>query len=426
MTDDKRTAIPSTLRQGWQQTGAYLRQNPVPRQVYYWAYAVFFCGFLFFPSSKGHNNFFYATLLVPSLIILGHLFATFRKNIIFNLIIAYLFYLVLTNFWGTNVSFENVAGQIKHLLYVLAFITASIVVEACYPEKTGRLLPIMAWTATLAFLVSTLWWYRTHPFPTERLHDILGCLDNPILASCIAGVACLALFEGLPKHETTSVRIAAGSALVINLTFIMLTQSRTALAALIPALLVLAIPYMRRNCRLLVITGALGLVIGFMLQDTLIAGFGRNSYRMDIWLATLEKIRPHLWWGQGYFCDTFALQIDGDNMRHAHNVFLATLRDGGIVGLLLLTGTVAAAGWSAWRQARATKHYLNLALVTFGTLAVFLDNDRLITNPEELWVFFWYPLCRVIAHDLVRDGCGEKPRLVNRQPSTPPRGLIEY
>ena len=424
MTNEKQTTPIAKLRRGWQQALDWGHRDPAAHKIYYGTYALFFCGFLFFPTSKTHNNFFYATLFVPSLIILKHLFATFFKNRAFKLIIIYMAYLVLTNFWGVNVTLANVAEQIKHTLYVLAIITASIVVDAYYPEKRDRLLPAMAGVAAIAFLMSTLWWYRSHSFPAERLFDILGRLDNPIFAGCIAGMACLVLIDILKPQAGGWMRWAAGFALAIHLIFIVLSQSRTALAALIPALLVLLIPYYSRHRRLLITTGALLVVMGFLFQDALMAGFSRNSYRMDIWQATLTKAIPHLWWGQGYHCDTFAIHIDGLDHPHAHNVFIATLRDGGIVGLLLLTGAIAAAGRSAWRQGQAKQRYLNLALVTFGVLALCFDNDRLIANPEELWMFFWYPLGRIIAQDLLYEGYLGKPRPINRQLSMQPRGTI--
>ncbi len=404
--NDKQTTIIATLRHRWQQAVDWGRQNPSARKIYYGAYAIFFCGFLFFPSSKSHNNFFYATLLLPSLIILSHLFSTFLKNTAFRLIAIYLAYLVLTSFWGANVTLENVAVQIKHLLYVLAFITASIVVEVCCPEKRDRLLPTMAGIAAVVFLVNTLWWYQSHSFPTERLFDIWGRMDNPIFAGCIAGMASLVLIDILQQKVGAGVRLAAGCAFATHLSFIMLSQSRTALAALIPAILVLLIPHIRRHSRLLIITAALFLVMGFILQDALIAGFNRGSVRMDIWRATLEKAVTHLWWGQGYFCDTFALHIKElyYDAPHAHNVYLATLRDGGVIGLALLVGAVSAATYQAWRQSQAAKHYLTLSLMVYGLIAVFFDTDRLIDNPEESWIFFLYPLSRVIAHDLTHAG----------------------
>ena len=409
MTSAKQTRIGKPFRRLWHQARRAWPQRPLLRGLYYWAYVAFFCGFLFFPSSKAHNSFFYGTLLVPSLIILGHQFAIFRKSRVFSLIVVYLAYLILTNFWGVNVNLMNIAVQLKHLLYVLAFITASIVIEACYPEKSDRLLVVLAWVATCAFLLSILWWYDTHAFPTERLSDMLGRMRNPILAGCIAGLACLAFYENLLLHNNVYRHIIVGSAFTLNLVFIILSQSRTALAALVPALLILAIPHFRRHAPMIVVVGAIAAVLGFTLQDTLIAGINRNSYRLDIWRATLDNATAHLWWGQGYFCDTLALKIDGLDMQHAHNAYLATLRDGGLIGFALLFGVVAAAVQRAWRQAQASQRYLNLALIGYGALAVFFDNDRLVDNPEELWVFFWYPLCRIIAQDLVRDGLLGKP-----------------
>lgn len=418
MTIDKRLPITTTIRHCWHQALVNWSQKPVLRNVYYWIYAVFFCGFLFFPDSWSHNLFFSLALLLPSLIIMIQLFPDFRKNRVFNLTMIYLAYLVLTNIWGDNVSLENVAAQIRYLLYVMAFITASIVIEAYYPEKNDRLLKILAWATAFTFLLNILWWYQAHAFPSVRLGDVLGRMDNRILASCIAGMACLVLVEILQFDESTNVRLAAGTAFIINTAFIMLSQSRTSLAALIPAFLVLAIPSFRRNGLILLCIGFLAAVMAFFLQDALIAALNRNSYRVDIWLAILEKAKSSLWLGQGYFCDTIDLKIDGLEMRHAHNVYLAALRDGGILGLLLLTAVVSSSAWRAWRQAQTTNQFLNLALVTFGAVAVFFDNDRLVDNPEELWIFFWYPICRVIAHDLVREGFpGHAPPL-NHRPST--------
>ncbi len=409
VTNEKQTTIVAKLRRCWQQVVEWGHRSHTARKIYYGAYAIFFCGFLFFPSSKSHNNFFYVTLFLPSLVILRGLFSAFLKNTTFKLIIIYIAYLVLTNFWGVNVTLENIAEQIKHALYVLAFITASIVVESCYPEKADRLLLMLAVVATISFLLSILWWYHAHDFPAHRLRDALGRMRNPILAGCIAGLACLVLLDNLPKHNRHAMRIIVGVGVLINLAFIMLSQSRTALAALGPALLILAIPYLRRRAPVLILMGVIVAIVGFSLQDALITGFNRNSYRVDIWMATLDKAASSLWWGQGYFCDTTALEINGRVMRHAHNAYLAALRDGGLIGLLLLAGFVAIAIVHSWRQAQTSKGYLNLALIVFGALAVFFDNDRLVDNPEELWVFFWYPLCRIIAHDLGRDGLQGNP-----------------
>lgn len=392
------------IRLFWQQATVAWPQDPRLRGLYYWIYAVFFCGFLFFPSSKVHNNFYYGLLLLPSLVILIHLFTAFRRNHAFAAIMFYLVYLVLTNFWGVNVTFANVAEQIKHLLYVLAFISASIVVDAYYPEKQDRLLVAMAGVATIVFVVNTLWWYQSYSFPTERLSDMMGRMDNPILAGCIAGVSCLVLIEILLSQRDFRFRIVVGSAFTINLGFILLSQSRTALAALIPSVLVLGAPHLRRHYHLLIFAGFLTAISVILLQDALVGALHRNSYRVDIWMATLEKARSNLWWGRGYFCDTMALHIDGMDMQHAHNVYLATLRDGGIIGLTLLMAAVSAATWRAWRQARERNRYFTLALLTYGLAAVFFDNDRLIDNPEELWIFFWYPFARVIAYDLTHEG----------------------
>lgn len=393
----------STVRQGWDQ--AVIKRDPQPwaRNFYYWTYVVFFCGFLFFPSSKAHNNFFYVILLIPSLMVFYYLFPVFRKNRLFVLIMAYFAFLLMTNFWGANVSLQNIAIQIKHLLYVVAFITASIVIEAYYPEKTDRLLLYLAGSATLAYLLTPLWWYQSHPFPSTQINDILGRMTNPILAGCIAGIACLTIIDAIQTSSAARIRMAWAAAFIVNLIFIFLCQSRTTIAALIPALVVISCARSQKKF-LIPFLGISLLTVTFFLRDAILMALTRDisGYRIDIWKATIAKNLPHLFWGQGYFSDT-ALRIGEHDIMHAHNIYIAAFRDGGMVGLLLLLAIVGMAVWCAWRQSRVSNRFLNLALVTFGSLAVFFDNDRLVDNPEELWIFFWYPLCRIVAHDLDRN-----------------------
>ena len=366
--------------------------------LYYWAFVLFFCGFLFFPTSKLHNNFFYATLLIPSFFIYFWIFRSGAKNILFSLVLIFLLYLLITNFWGFGVTGKKVGKQIKYTIYILSFMSVSIFFHAYYRDRMDRLLIILAFVSAVIFLSNILIWYHKFPFPTKRLWNPLGRMDNAILASCFSGFIVLVTIDALQRFRSTGMKLALIICLGINLLFIILTQSRTAFVALIPAAAILIVfsPIQRRT----IIMSAVGL-LSFLLvfKDAILASLNRNSHRFAIWMAMIQDTVPYIYFGRGFFSNT-SIVIDGQTYSHVHNAYLATLRDGGLIGLFILMAIIGASLISAWKQKCTSGNALNLALIIFAATAVLFDIDRLVDNPEEMWVYFWYPIFRVIAEDL--------------------------
>jgi hypothetical protein len=64
--------------------------------------------------------------------------------------------------------------------------------------------------------------------------------------------------------------------------------------------------------------------------------------------------------------------------------WLATLRDGGLVGLAFLVSILAVELRWAWG--------LNIAM----------DYDRLLVHPKEIWLLFWQPVALIMAAHPVR------------------------
>ena len=127
-------------------------------------------------------------------------------------------------------------------------------------------------------------------------------------------------------------------------------------------------------------------------------------------------VRPHLW---GYVLEqakntpvlgigvtssrrippTPAIPTAPGGVSHAHSGYLATLRDGGLIGLSLLVVIVARAMRGAWRLNRVGNP-LPLATVVYAAVVTLAIRDRLVTNPEELWLYFWIPIALVIVGEL--------------------------
>ena len=128
--------------------------------------------------------------------------------------------------------------------------------------------------------------------------------------------------------------------------------------------------------------------IAMDVTDGLVRGM---PYRPEIWLALLQQALERPLFGAGYLVPT-EVQIGERSFPHAHSAFLATLRDGGVVGLALLLGMLAMAVRCAVRRDRRDDHWLYSALLVYAMLCAVPDLDRLLTRPKEPWLFFWLPL----------------------------------
>ena len=101
-----------------------------------------------------------------------------------------------------------------------------------------------------------------------------------------------------------------------------------------------------------------------------------------------------------------AVPAYGQVFSHAHNSYLATLRDGGIVGLVLLLALLAVATRWGWDLRSRLGERLYLALLLYGMTCIAMDFDRLLVHPKEIWLFFWLPLALIMARGGYRRGGG--------------------
>jgi hypothetical protein len=76
---------------------------------------------------------------------------------------------------------------------------------------------------------------------------------------------------------------------------------------------------------------------------------------------------------------------------------MATLRDGGLVGVLFLALILGVALVWATRQAKERGELINLAMILYAMTCIAMDFDRLLIGPREIWLFFWLPLALIMA-----------------------------
>ncbi len=120
------------------------------------------------------------------------------------------------------------------------------------------------------------------------------------------------------------------------------------------------------------------------------------SFRPGIWQEVLREVRERPWFGHGMLEEP-VVRAYGQIFSHAHNGYLATLRDGGVVGLAILLALLALGMRRAWWQRQREGDSLTLALLVYAAVSIAMDYDRILVQPTELWLFFWLPLGLALA-----------------------------
>jgi O-antigen ligase len=123
--------------------------------------------------------------------------------------------------------------------------------------------------------------------------------------------------------------------------------------------------------------------------------------RLPIWQRILEQWQAAPAFGYGYQPTTILWPGGKPSiMNHAHSGFLATLRDGGLVGLVLLLMVYGFALRAALEMVFKSRRARYLCLFVFGLVCVLVDSDQMVTRPRELWVILWLPLACLMAYEL--------------------------
>ena len=95
-----------------------------------------------------------------------------------------------------------------------------------------------------------------------------------------------------------------------------------------------------------------------------------------------------------------------------HNIELAVLFVGGIVGLLLWLAIYAVAFRYAWRNRASPAVLIASTLLVFGFVSGLTEGNSFFSRPKEHWFLIWIPFALLIAAWFERDyllGNKEKP-----------------
>jgi len=355
-------------------------------------YCIFLLGYFFFPQPSGHYKYYYFFVFPGFLFVLlkGGVRDIFASRLLF-VWMAYILFMGLSPVWGNGFSWDGFLIVVWHVILVVSFIIITVFMKLKFADEVTQLLKALVWVAVAVAALSIFLFYSNNPFPAARLEPF-GRMNHPILAGCVYGFFALLSMSFFCNRRTNKPNIRYLLSAIFLVSTVLLTQSRTPLVALIFS----GFFFLKKNVSTIFVFLAASAVTLFwpQLWDGLLRG---TSYRPSIWLQTLKDSMEHILFGVGYMSNPTVF-VDENVFAHAHNAYLATLRDGGIIGIVLFVVALAATAQQAFRLDKIYNSVWHGPMIVYAMVCMIFDFDRIITRPKELWVFFWLPVALVIAH----------------------------
>jgi O-antigen ligase len=369
----------------------------ISSRIVFLTYSVFFAGsfFLFFHRSE-HYEFYSWALLPFAAILTPTAFKLLKSSRLFWLVFAYAAYMLLAAAWSQPFQIDEFLLHSQRILYVLSFIVVTVVLLHEYPEQFEMLLKITCVCAAIAAVAGIALWYSEHAFPESRLLRI-GKFDNPILAACVFGFFGILALRYALHEKAPALRLGFIVCVMVILALVIFSQSRTSIIAFIVVTLMVTLFHHRKTALFLILTFVAAAVVIWVLSPDLAAKLTRSvPARPDIWASAFSHAMDAPLFGHGSLSDRSIVSPLG-TFAHAHNPFLGSFRDGGIIGLALLFALLGYAGVAALRYSRSMHDPKYLALWGYLILCIMPTDDRLLVLPtEESWVYFWLPLIFLI------------------------------
>jgi len=221
-----------------------------------------------------------------------------------------------------------------------------------------------------------------------------GALYNALRSGLLFGAfAATAMWCAFSRDCARWQRYAAVILALGCLGAVVLTGSRAPLLALLILAVAIAVTYRRWWVLALIVAGCV--VVEALAWDALLDR--GTSYRPEIWRQVWALYRESPIFGVGLQRHPVSVTAGGVTVFNEHNLFLALLRQGGVVGFVLYLSvalTVCVQGWR-WRSI-CRIGFLAAILQIYGLISLQADGPRLITRPADVWVVLWLPIALLL------------------------------
>lgn len=360
---------------------------------------------------SSYHSIFYALLALPAAVIFltskdtRHAFLGNRAYLIF---MGFSAYMLLSIAWSdTNTA---LASLIKRPLYIALFLIGVLTLIQQSRPHFELILKLCILLAALAAIHGIV----THTLidGTDRLIGP-GTLHNPLLTAHVFGMYAAITLALCTTQDNT--RLVMASALIIFLTALIMTGSRTPIVGLIAAVAWLACTKADKRTRLFIACLLLGLAAITLMNPSIVLNRGL-SYRPDIWQHALQQISEAPFFGHGFDNSARFFVAELDIAFHdPHNFLLGILHAGGLAGLLPWLLLMGSALLSGWRLRHDTLALAASTALVFGLASSLTEGDSFLSRPKEHWFLIWIPFSILIALS-AQPAASRKPE--NTPPST--------
>jgi O-antigen ligase len=342
------------------------------------------------PTSKLANIGFYLFVALPVLFSMPILINDSKFKSAILIFTSLLSFWVFLSMLGEEISDTSKLGkEIRHACYVLVFAIAAYYSLSTKVVSVKQFIFYVLCLSIIYTFVAMFYQYGwnehllvTRLFPPLRL-------DSPIFVSLLLvcfGVAMMNVYVIEKQYIKTIVL------LLLLLFFLYFYNSRAGIVALCSGVIVMLVMSHAKfrwwavlGLFIIMITYLFGLYFYGNLLDR------GGSYRIDIWLSSLDKVvECGVFFGCGFSESGGVVIESGKIFQHPHNIYLMHLLNFGLLGLISLLTLLY---WLV------IKGFKSQSVMVFGLvtslIGLIFDGKDLLTNPNELWLLFWLPVVLV-------------------------------
>ncbi|MCX5796558.1 MAG: O-antigen ligase family protein [Elusimicrobia bacterium] len=271
----------------------------------------------------------------------------------------------------------------------------------------------------IGYLATHQYWYRAHAL----VHPVT--FGEQMAVATLGAVSFLALPEGILK--TSWQRWLARLVLVVTAAALVLSETRAALLGLLAGLAVISFFIRRLRLPLGLALLVVALAMPFMerarygralMTDVLLAQHqgtiqaGGQLERLLLWRVAWSMGKDHFWTGVGignframlphYLSAKFS---DGTNSwGTAHNLYLHTFAERGVLGLCALVWLLGALWLRAWQRTRQEASPWNLWALGTATAFLVMNMTEEALQVEIVWMLVFFVWVWAEARHRQREG----------------------
>ncbi|MEN0107146.1 MAG: O-antigen ligase family protein [Pseudomonas sp.] len=366
-----------------------------------------FVGMLFITDGSRLTTLLNLSLFLPALLltVLVPAYRAKLRSIALLAVLPFLLFTVLVAWLNTH-SDHSVKDQVKVALYVLLYLWAIVILVL--EDKLERLLNLAFWLASVAAAASLIYQGAVlgqDLFGRFRISN-LGYGDYADFNNAIVSALYYAVFAVYGGHQLVSkpkafwLRLLWAAGVGVLVAYVLCTDSRGVWLGMLAGFLVSIVAHLpagRRARLALLAVPVIGvaLVIKYVLGKT-----GRGlSLRDQIWGSWYHRLDEFWLTGAGAG-NPFNVCVDDVHCyKQAHNLFLQTGYEYGLLAVLLMLAMVAVLALRTLRRQhwQAPLDTVGLALMVFALTCAMANYHTVLSRPGVYWLVFWLPVGLLIA-----------------------------